>query len=566
MDCQDASDECICSDVITGARAEGARGDNYFNNWAECLTTSIEYRKRYREKNTSIPSTQQCDIKQSVEACHLKCQGNSEHCKRINWRGHCLEKHMLKYLCSDGDDLSSEQGPFLGLHSELDRSHICDGKFDCASKVDEKNCSDRFVCKDGLRSIYKSQVCDESPDCSDLSDECQNCLKNGVSSDKEFIGNSILKWVIVFQCPLIIILNTISGAKHYNGKMKTKVGKIDRILCLSLTFFDMLMGLYLMVIVAKSFSYQGSYCAHDLEWRTSLQCSVTGSLMAISTQGSLLTAMMMSVTRCNTCLTPFSDKSYRLTIITFAALQLCSITLSLLPIMPINAIQDHLKTIIFFQGNPIVPKANSSLLRLILNRYTGEESSLGLSDLVTALGNMTSDKMLFTESASLGSYSLSPLCINLSGFHGLVSAKAIRVFLIGGVLAVVSLSYIIIAVYTTRSNPNAAQQNNGERSKFLSFKVSIIIASQVACWVPIIIVSIINLWGVQIDGGFYEVAAIVILPINSLTDPILYTNALQKMVAAVKKMWRDCNKGFGVGMEIVEMADINMAPDLVTKD
>ena len=336
MDCQDASDECICSDVITGARKRGCQpeADKSFNNWAECLTKAIDYQDRYEDKTS--PSKSQCDIKQSEEACHLKCQGNSEHCKRINWKGHCLENHMLKYFCSNGDELRSEQGPFLGLHSVQDKSLICDGKFDCASKIDEKNCSDRFLCNDGLRSIYKSQVCDTFPDCNDRSDECQNCLKNGVSSDKEFIGNSILKWVIVFQCPLILILNTISGAKHYSSKMKTKVGKIDRILCLSLTFFDMLMGLYLIVIVTKSFSYQGSYCAHDIEWRTSLQCSVTGSLMAISTQGSLLTAMMMSVTRCNTCLTPFSDKSYRLTIITFAALQLCSITLSLLPIMPIN--------------------------------------------------------------------------------------------------------------------------------------------------------------------------------------------------------------------------------------
>ena len=166
---------------------------------------------------------------------------------------------------------------------------------------------------------------------------------------------------------------------------------------------------------------------------------------------------------------------------------------------------------------------------------------------------------------------MSPLCINLSGYHGIVSAKAIRVFLIGGILAVVSLSYIIIAVFTIRSNHNAAgaagaagaaEQNNGERNKFLSFKVSIIIVSQVACWVPIVIVSIINLWGVQIDGGFYEVAAIVILPINSLTDPILYTNALQKLVAGVRKMWRAYKKGSAVGVEMVEMAD--MAPDPVT--
>ena len=273
MSCQEPEGEGVNLDQV----------DNHYDNWAECLTTAIDYREKKQDKSASKLLTNQCDIKQSEEACHLKCQGSSEHCKRINWKGHCLENHILKYLCSDGEELISEQGPFLGLHSLLGGSPICDGKFDCASKVDEKNCSDRFLCKDGLRSIYKSQVCDESPDCNDLSDECQNCLKNGVSSDKEFIGNSILKWVIVFKCPLILILNTISGAKHYNSKMKTEIGQIDRILCLSLTFFDMLMVLYLMVIVTKSFSYQGSNPTVHMtcmEWRTSLQCRLVASWLS----------------------------------------------------------------------------------------------------------------------------------------------------------------------------------------------------------------------------------------------------------------------------------------------
>ena len=58
----------------------------------------------------------------------------------------------------------------------------------------------------------------------------------------------------------------------------------------------------------------------------------------------------------------------------------------------------------------------------------------------------------------------------------------------------------------------------------------------------------------------------MILPINSLTDPILYTNALQKFVAVVKKLCRDCQKGSAVVVEIVEMANINVAPDSVTLD
>ena len=441
------------------------------------------------------------------------------------------------YKCSETERINAD-GNRLGL-----AGRICDGVFDCSTLVDEKNCSNRFYCSDGSRSVDKGQVCDSSPDCPDVSDECQGCQTDGLSTDKEFIGNVYLRWFTILQCIVILGLNCKAGVGYVRSEKKTKIGKIDRLLCTSLVVFDLLMGVYLLFVVIQILHYhfQGPYCIYDLEWRSSLGCASAGIIFSIATHGSLLTAMLMSVTRCYTCVRPFADHSYKLTATVLVVLQTTSIILSIIPVLPFNLIQDLSTATVFFKDNKIVSRANDSMLKVILTAYKVvdfEVESLKRSEVITALGNMTSDSSMFDVSHYLGFYSSSPLCINIQ-HSNIPIVKMVYVAAIGTIIGAVSLSYIIIAI-TTKKTEVPAQDNhaksieNKERMQFLSFKVTIIIIAQIFCWVPVLIASVLSLFNIEISSFIYEIAAIIVLPLNSVLDPILYTTLLKKSFTLIK--------------------------------
>ena len=445
----------------------------------------------------------------------------------------------MSYKCSDTEFFDAK--PRLNYRGESGR--ICDGVFDCSTHVDEQNCSNRFYCSEGSSSVDRSQVCDSSPDCPDVSDECQECQSEGLSTDKEFIGNVYLRWFTILQCIIILRLNYKAGMGYVRSEKKTKIGKIDRLLCTSLAAFDLLMGVYLIFIVIEilHYSFKGPYCVHDLEWRSSLSCASAGIIFSISTHGSLLTAMVMSVTRCYTCVRPFAEHSYKLTVIVLAVIQTTSIILCIIPVLPFNFIQDLSTTTVFFEDNKIVSRANDSLLKVILTAYKGVDfkvESLKRSEVIAALGNMTSDSSMFDVSHYLGFYSSSPLCINIQQ-SDIPAVKILYVAVIGTIIVTVSLSYIIIAIFAKATevpaHDNHAQMVEFEENMvFLSVKVTIIIIAQIFCWAPIFIASVMSLFDIEISSFLYEIAAIIILPLNSVLNPILYTTLLKKVFTFAK--------------------------------
>jgi hypothetical protein len=94
---------------------------------------------------------------------------------------------------------------------------------------------------------------------------------------------------------------------------------------------------------------------------------------------------------------------------------------------------------------------------------------------------------------------------------------------------IISFSYIAIHSKTSVSSRNLAGSENrtlANRNRKLQLKVSVIILTDFLCWIPFTIVCFLH-FGEVIDATmWYAVFSSIILPINSVINPLLYDNLL----------------------------------------
>ena len=172
---------------------------------------------------------------------------------------------------------------------------------ECPKGFDELDCPMRFKCKaKGKLSIDVSQICNGITDCDDHSDE-NGCANTSVfSSSTEMIAEPAIKaafWIIGFVVIVgnfLVIVISISTLKK---KQKLQGVGFQQIIVLNISIADFIMGVYLLTIAADSESFYGRYGDVDHEWRSSLKCSIVGSLVVISSQASCFLMVVLTAFR-----------------------------------------------------------------------------------------------------------------------------------------------------------------------------------------------------------------------------------------------------------------------------
>ena len=238
----------------------------------------------------------------------------------------------------------------------------------------------------------------------------------------------------------------------------------------NLAISDLLMGIYLVIIAVYDEMSRGEYVLHDLQWRNGVLCHMAGFLSTLSSETSAMFILLITVDRFVVIQFPFGQFRPSLT---FTRLICCAAWVT------------------------------------------------GLT--VASLPLIVSDWEV---------YSYNSICVGLPLNHIAYPGSG---YATGVFIGVNSVIFILIAtgqvlIYranlanSRRTSLNAEQSKRRyKRDMAVARQLSLVVVTDFLCWFPICIMGLMAQHGYLISNSAYAWSAVVILPINSSINPLLYT-------------------------------------------
>ncbi|KAK7108449.1 hypothetical protein V1264_016187 [Littorina saxatilis] len=287
---------------------------------------------------------------------------------------------------------------------------------------------------------------------------------DGISSRYNLLESTILRAAVW----AVAILACFGNITVFMGRTIVKDDNpVHSFLIKNLSLADLLMGIYLIVLATHDLRYRGSYLSKDKEWRDSWGCDVIGSLATISNEGSVLTLTMITLDRYICILYPL--KMRRRTVchaylVMFVIWGGC-VAIAVFPVMGLSYFGTH-----FYRRNAVcIP------LFLEDPRSHGWEYSA----------------FIF-------------LGVNLGSF--------------------VFIAYAYVAMFLAiRRSRLMYRPADESQERCLMKRFFFIVVTDLMCWMPIILLKVAALAGVEISGDLYAWLVVFILPVNSALNPLLYT-------------------------------------------
>uniref|UniRef100_H2YQ53 G-protein coupled receptors family 1 profile domain-containing protein n=1 Tax=Ciona savignyi TaxID=51511 RepID=H2YQ53_CIOSA len=491
-DCYDLSDECLCHNQTT------------CNNIMSASFESCSYGSMLCNGTATL------------------CDGNQE-CSDYIDELNCTTRHY----CIAGTSIS------------IPMDKVCDGHLDCNDGSDESRalCVSRHYCVSGdPLSVAPEMIEDGFEDCSDGSDECpRNSNRTMVfSSQYEMINNPVLRvlfWImglIAFGGNLFVIVTTVIDMQKPGSIVPIK--QSCNWFILNLSIFDFIFSVYLLIIAIKGAQFSGKYCFYDLQWRTSSLCSFLGTLMMISTQGSAFMMTVITTFRLLFVFMPFKSNTidFKWSIGSTTVVWLIAIVLSIVP--SLSRFSGYFSTSVWFP--------NYFYRELTLKKVDLFNMAQRINRSIPFVGNWQDAKNKVEDTfqslsirGEFGYYSENSVCMpdlfSKKGFNAWQFSCFIITFNFLLFLYVVA-SYVIIYRRSTQMKAKKAGSNF-----ILQARITRLILTDFACWIPICILAYLSFAGVQLQPIVYVISAGVLLPINSALNPIIYSSAISDLASKV---------------------------------
>jgi hypothetical protein len=313
---------------------------------------------------------------------------------------------------------------------------------------------------------------------------------------------------------------------------------------------DLLIGVYLLIIaVMDTIVYGKDYCHDHLNWLSSVYCIRLGVLSTIGHELSLFSMTSLGLVRAVGIRygNLIGDRVAKRSILKIVGISFVIILLStVIATIPLaTEFEDF-----FVNGMTYKPSVKlfigapgKSIHLSIIEVYYGNIKTKNLKWRVI---NDLVDDMFSSD------YSIDALGRKNIEFYGNDGVCVFKFFVKADdpqriyswavltinmiCLAVISLCYIYINMSTKASSKILTREITPlakvikRRNKKLQRKVSLIIATDFFCWLPVTIASSLHSAGVIDATSYYPVISIVFLPINSVINPILYCDFYTKLM------------------------------------
>ena len=427
----------------------------------------------------------------------------------------------------------------------------CDTECDCQDCSDEADCSDTnprtFQCED-RKYIPYTQFCDGQTNCKDSTDEChENCTDDSYRN----ILTSKYRPVAGFIGITAFLINGGSLLVH-SKKLPdiTAVSSfINQMLIILIALGDFLVGLYMLLVLAATIHFGDSYCPHRNKWLSSNHCSGLGVLSTTGTMISMLSMTVLSAFRMYSLkmmvsLGEATLKAKLKALVISLSIVLVSLLIAVLPVL--NALSSYFVNGLILEGNPLFTGVTDrTRIEAVVKHFNPSESikSQSWNDYEEALQNLYYLKKNFTGLTSsrprIGFYGNQGVCLFkyfVKPDDPQVAFSMLIIGLCSVCFIIISICYLFIFSYAASSSVESGSSETQKQSmKRLQHKVTLIITTDFLTWIPFIIIALLHLSN-QIDATpYYEFCSILLIPINSVINPIIYNG--DKMVILLKNYY-----------------------------